>query len=161
MNCSPPGFSVHGISQGMCCYFFCFSFLMTVYWNCSNILLLNMESVYCVWWVVSFVNEAFKTYTDVKLWQNTHWAQAARALVASRALAQVYIAYHSCASLWLCVIVVCIFLVESKTVGSPRSGEVGCLGRDDFSTWWEWPKGFKDIWVSVELRWWFEYGLLI
>ena len=95
--------------------------------------------------MVSFVNESFKTYTYIKLWQNTHRAQAARALVLGRALAQMYITYHFCAFLWVYVIVVCTFLVESKTVGNPRNGEVGCLGRHDCSTWWEWPKDFKDM----------------
>lgn len=50
-------------------------------------------------------------------------AQGAGASVPGRQLTQVYIAYHLCASLWLCVIVVCVFLVESETGGSPQNGE--------------------------------------
>lgn len=70
-------------------------------------------------------------------------AQGAGASVPGRQLTQVYIVYHLCASLWLCVIVVCVFLVESETGGSPQNGEVGCLGRDDCATWLEWPKDFE------------------
>lgn len=71
-------------------------------------------------------------------------AQGAGASVPGRQLTQVYIAYHLCASLWLCVIVVCVFLVESETRGCPQNGEVGCLGRDDCAAWLEWPKDFED-----------------
>lgn len=82
-------------------------------------------------------------------------AQGAGASVPGRQLTQVYIAYHLCASLWLCVIVVCVFLVESETGGCPQNGEVGCLGRDDCATWLEWPKDFEDTdicWIKTAVR---------